>query len=199
MTDSASMTASVPKTVAVLDACVLYPPSLRDLLMWLATVLIYEPRLSEEIHAEWTRNVLSDNSAVTPAQLDRTRQLMNQATPNCLVSGYERRLSSLSLPDEGDRHVLAAAIEAGASVIVTYNLSDFPNSVLRGYGIQALHPDMFLSALFDHDAELFLHGVQAHRASLKNPPKTAQDYLAALRITGLQRLALRLEAFLLMI
>lgn len=198
MPDAALTMASAP-TVAVLDACVLYPPSLRDLLMWLATVLIYEPRLSEEIHAEWTRNVLSDNSAVTPAQLDRTRQLMNQATPNCLVSGYERRISSLSLPDEGDRHVLAAAIEAGASVIVTYNLSDFPNSVLRGYGIQALHPDMFLSALFDHDAELFLRGVQAHRASLKNPPKTAQDYLATLRITGLQRLALRLEAFLWMI
>ena len=68
-----------------------------------------------------------------------------------------------------------------------------------GYGIQALHPDVFLSALFDQDAELFLRGVQAHRASLKNPPKTAQDYLATLRITGLKRLALRLEAFLGMI
>ena len=167
--------------------------------MWLAAVLIYEPRLTEEIHAEWIRNVLSDNSAVTPAQLDRTRRLMNQAAPNCLVSGYERHISSLNLPDESDRHVLAAAIEAGASVIVTYNLSDFPNAILRGYGIQALHPDVFLSALFDQDAALFLRGVQAHRASLQNPPKTAQDYLATLRKTGLKRLALRLEAFLLMI
>lgn len=198
MPNSASEVASAP-TVAVLDACVLYPPSLRDLLMRLATVLIYEPRLTEEIHAEWTRNVLSDNSAVTPAQLDRTRRLINQVALNCLVSGYEGRILSLSLPDEGDRHVLAAAIEAGASVIVTYNLSDFPNSVLSGYGIQALHPDVFLSALFDQEAELFLRGVQAHRASLKNPPKTAQEYLATLRVTGLKRLALRLEAVLLLI
>ena len=190
------MIVAAPKNVAVLDANVLYPPSLRDLLMWLASVRIYAPRLTEEIHTEWIRNVLADNPEVTPAQLDRTRRLMNHVTPNCVVSGYEARIPTLSLPDEGDRHVLAAAIEAEASVIVTYNLSDFPNGILRGYGIQALHPDVFLSALFDDDAELFLRGVQAHRASLKNPPKTAQDYLATLRITGLQRLALRLEAFL---
>ncbi len=193
------MIVAAPRNVAVLDANVLYPPSLRDLLMWLASVRIYAPRLTEEIHTEWIRNVLADNPEVTPAQLDRTRCLMNQVTPNCVVSGYEARLPTLSLPDEGDRHVLAAAIEAGASVIVTYNLSDFPDSVLRGYGIQALHPDVFLSALFDQEAALFLRGVQAHRASLKNPPKTAQDYLTTLRITGLKRLALRLEAFLLML
>ncbi len=198
MPDFASRAVSAP-TVAVLDACVLYPPSLRDLLMWLATVLIYEPRLSEEIHAEWIRHVLSDNSNITPTQLNRTRRLMNQAAPNCLVSGYERHISSLHLPDEGDRHVLAAAIEAEASVIVTYNLSDFPNAALRDYGIQALHPDVFLSTLFDQESALFLRGVQAHRASLKNPPKTAQEYLATLRVTGLKRLALRLEAFLSMI
>ena len=195
---SAPTMTSAP-TVAVLDACVLYPPSLRDLLMWLASVLIYEPRVTEEIHAEWIRNVLSDNSAVTPAQLDRTRRLMNQAAPNCLVSGCEARIPALSLPDEGDRHVLAAAIESGASVIVTYNLSDFPNSVLSGYGMEALHPDVFLLALFDQDAALFLRGVQAHRASLKKPPKTAQEYLATLRIIGLKGLALRLEAFPLLI
>lgn len=192
MTDSASMTASVPKTVAVLDACVLYPPSLRDLLIWLATVLIYEPRLTEEIHAEWIRNVLADIPAVTPAQLDRTRRLMNRAAPDCLVSGYEAHLPSLSLPDEGDRYVLAAAIEAGASVIVTYNLSDFPAATLRAYGVRALHPDVFLTALFDDEPALFLQAVRTHRASLHNPPKTADAYLDTLRANRLTQLALRL-------
>ena len=193
------MTAAEPKTVAVLDACVLYPPSLRDLLMWLATIRAYEARWTEEIHTEWTRNVLADRPDVTPVQLDRTRSLMSVAVPKGLVSGYETHIPALSLPDEGDRHVLAAAIEAQASVIVTYNLSDFPNSVLRSHGIQALHPDVFLLALFDQEATLFLRGVQAHRASLKHPPKTAQEYLATLRVTGLKRLALRLEAFPLLI
>ena len=81
------MTDASPKIVAILDACVLYPPSLRDLLMWLATVRVYEARWTEEIHAEWTRNVLADHPDVTQAQLDRTRRLMSVAVPKGLVSG----------------------------------------------------------------------------------------------------------------
>lgn len=190
------MTAAVPKTIAVLDACILYPPSLRDLLMWLASTRVYAPRLTEEIHAEWIRNVLADNPEVTPAQLDRTRRLMNQVTPECLVSGYETHIPVLSLPDANDRHVLAAAVEASATVIVTFNLSDFPAAILKAYGVEPLHPDVFLSALFDDAPALFLQAVQTHRASLHNPPKTAADYIQTLRATGLKRLALRVESHL---
>lgn len=188
------MTAAAPKIVAVLDACVLYPPSLRDLLMWLATVRAYEPRWTEDIHAEWTRNMLADRSDVTPAQLDRTRRLMSVAVPKGLVSGYEARIPILSLPDANDRHVLAAAIEAGAVVIVTFNLSDFPAATLEAYGIEPLHPDIFLSALFDDNPALFLRAVQEHRASLHNPPKTAADYIQTLRANSLKQLAGRVEA-----
>ena len=190
------MTDATPKIVAVLDACVLYPPSLRDLLMWLATVGVYEARWTEEIHAEWTRNVLADHPDVTQAQLDRTRRLMSVAVPKGLISGYEAHIPALSLPDANDRHVLAAAIEASATVIVTFNLSDFPAATLEAYGIEPLHPDVFLSALFDGETALFLQGVQQHRASLHNPPKTAADYVQTLRATGLRRLALRVEAHL---
>jgi len=49
------MTAAEPKTIAVLDACVLYPPSLRDLLMRAAVAGAYAPRWTEQIHGEWTR------------------------------------------------------------------------------------------------------------------------------------------------
>lgn len=87
------MTVVVPRIVAVLDACVLYPPSLRDLLMRVAVVGAYEPRWTEEIHDEWIRNVLADNPQTTSAQLERTRRLMNQAITNGLVSGYEPRIS----------------------------------------------------------------------------------------------------------
>src|SRR5882724_3796908 len=104
--------------VAVLDACVLYPPSLRDLFMWLATAIVYQPRWTEDIHVEWIRNVLKDNPEITPAQLERTRRLMDKVNDECLVSDYEKHISSLTLPDPDDRHVLAAAIEAKASVIV---------------------------------------------------------------------------------
>jgi len=180
--------------IAVLDACVLYPPALRDLLMWLAVVMAYEPRWTEEIHAEWMHNVLEDRPDVTPAQLERTRRLMDQINPKCLVNGYERHLSALTLPDEDDRHVLAAAIEAGASVIVTFNLSDFPKQALTPYSVRALAPDVFLETLFTQNQARFLRGIRQHRTSLKNPPKTVEEYLSGLKAQGLTRLAQRLEA-----
>ncbi len=155
------MTVAVPKTVAVLDACILYPPSLRDLLMWLAATHVYAPRWTEEIHAEWIRNVLADNPNVTSAQLDCTRRLMNQTIPDSVVSGYEARIPALSLPDANDRHVLATAIEARAPLIVTFNLSDFPNAVLRTYGVQAVHPHDFLSGLFDGSGSKSVVGFSA--------------------------------------
>jgi predicted nucleic acid-binding protein len=179
--------------VSVLDACVLYPPALRDLFMWLATAIVYQPRWTADIHAEWIRNVLADNPQITAAQLERTRELMDAINEECLVTGYEKHLSSLTLPDPDDRHVLAAAIEAKASVIVTFNLSDFPASALKPYGVRALHPDRYLAALFEDAPELFLLGVRDHRASLKRPPKTVDEYLETLKTNGLRQLALRLE------
>ena len=187
------MTEADQKIVAVLDACILYPPSLRDLLMRVAVVGAYEARWTEEIHTEWTRNVLADRPDVTPVQLNRTCRMMNQSVPHGLVSGYQALVPTLSLPDANDRHVLAAAIQAGATAIVTFNLSDFPAATLAAYGIEPLHPDVFLSALFDGGTALFLQAVQMHRASLHNPPKTAGEYLQTLRATGLRRLASRVE------
>ena len=134
---------------AVLDACILYPAALRDLLMWLASFGVFEPRWTEEIHAEWMRNVLADRPQLTVARLEQTRRLMDQVDPGSLVSGYERHMAALGLPDPNDRHVLAAAIEARAPLIVSFNLSDFPAATLRAFGIKAAHPDHFLSALFD--------------------------------------------------
>lgn len=131
---------------------------------------------------------------MTRAQLERTRRLMNQVVRGCLVSGYEDRIAALSLPDAGDRHVLAAAIEAKAAVIVTFNLTDFPAAALQMLGVEPLHPDSFLSALFDDDSPLFLRAVQAHRNSLRHPPKTMQQYIQTLRALGLQRLAARIAA-----
>ena len=178
--------------IAVLDACVLYPPSLRDMLMWLASSRVYAPRFTEEIHAEWTRNVLADSREAKPAQIDRTRRLMNQVVPKCLVSGYESRIPNLSLPDADDRHVLAAAIEAGASLVVTYNLADFPAPTLALFGVQPIHPDAFLISLFDRKQTLFLSAVRNHRASLHNPPKDAAGYIQTLKANRLTELALRL-------
>ena len=182
--------------IALLDANVLYPPALRDLLMWLAVVLAYEPRWTEEIHAEWMRNVLKNRPDVTPAQLARTRRLMDQVNPKCLVSGYEALVPTLTLPDEDDRHVLAAALHAGADVIVTFNLRHFPKKTLAPLGVRPLAPDAFLETLFAQNQARFLRGLRQHRASLHIPPKTVEEYLSALSAQGLTKIAARLEAHL---
>lgn len=119
---------------------------------------------------------------------------MNQVAPMCLVTGYEEHIPTVSLPDAKDRHVLAAAIGAHADVIVTFNLSDFPMTILQAYGIQPAHPDFFLCVLFDDAPELFLSSAQRHRASLRNPPKDGEAYLQTLRANRLTELAFRLSA-----
>ncbi len=121
----------------VYDACVLYPAPLRDFLMHLALSDLYRARWSDLIHDEWTRNVQADRPDLTPEQLARTRQLMNAHVRDCLVTGFEHLIPSITLPDPDDRHVVAAAIHSGASLIVTYNLKDFSAEVLEPYNLEA--------------------------------------------------------------
>src|SRR5438270_8631436 len=134
---------------AIYDANILYPAPLRDLFIRLAQAGLVQARWTEQIHDEWVRNVLKNNAQLSADRLARTRTLMNEAVRDCLVTGYEDLIASLSLPDPDDRHVLAAAIRAGAAVIVTYNLKDFPAETLARFDIEAQHPDDFLVSLLD--------------------------------------------------
>ncbi|MDH0759327.1 PIN domain-containing protein [Pseudomonas juntendi] len=187
-----------PFTV-IYDACVLYPAPLRDLLMHLALTGAYRARWSVQIHDEWTRNVLKNRSDLTKYQLDRTVVAMNRAVPDCLVNDYEPLMQGLDLPDEDDRHVLAAAIKCGASVIVTYNLKDFPAEILKRFEIEALHPDVFLADIWDLDQAAVLEAVQKQRASLKNPRYTARELLDTLLKQRLPEIVKHLSGYELLI
>lgn len=169
----------------VYDACVLYPAPLRDLLMHLALSDLYRARWSDMIHDEWTRNVLASRPDLTQDQLDRTRQLMDSHVRDSLVAGFEDLISAINLPDPDDRHVAAAAIHSGASLIVTFNLKDFPQAALKPYNLAAQHPDDFIVDLLDLHTAGVLEALANHRRSLKNPPKTADEYLDTLLVQGL--------------
>lgn len=162
---------------AVLDACVLYPAPLRDLLLRLATGGLFDARWTDQIHEEWTRNVLKDRPDLRAEQLQRTRELMDANVAGSLITGYQSLIEGIVLPDPDDRHVLAAAIRAGAGVIVTKNLKDFPEAVLKPFGIEAQHPDDFVAHLIDLDAVRVVGAVRRHRAALKRPPVSADDFL----------------------
>lgn len=169
----------------VYDACVLYPAPLRDLLMHLALTDLYRAKWTEAIHEEWMRNVLASRQDLTRTQLERTRDLMNRSVRDCLVEGYDYLIPTLQLPDVDDRHVLAAAIRSQSSVILTFNLKDFPAEELDKYDVEALHPDEFISDLIDLNPARVLEAVARHRQSLKNPPKTPREYLDGLLKQGL--------------
>jgi len=93
---------------AVYDACVLYPAPLRDLLVRLGLSGRFRARWSAQIHDEWQRNLLRNRPDLTAMQIERTSGLMDRAIPDALVCGHEHLVAGLDLPDQDDRHVLAA-------------------------------------------------------------------------------------------
>lgn len=183
--------------IAVLDACVLYPAPLRDLLMHLAVFDLFQPRWTAEIHEEWIEALLVSRPDLNRRQLNRTRDLMNaNVRGDCLVTGYEPLIDTLSLPDANDRHVLAAAIHSASTHIVMFNLSDFPPPATQPYGITAIHPDEFTLALLQRDADGFCQAVARLRSTLKNPAKSVAELLTTFNSQRLHKTVQTLQPFL---
>lgn len=91
----------------------------------------------------------------------------------------------MRLPDPDDRHVLAAAIRAGAQTIVTFNVRDFPAHILHAYEVEAIHPDDFTRDLLDLSPAAVVNAVREQSEGLKDPPRTLSDVLDTLRENGL--------------
>jgi predicted nucleic acid-binding protein len=170
--------------VALFDANVLYPAPLRDLLIRLARTGLFRARWSEKINDEWITALLRTRPELAD-RLARTRLLLNRAIDDCLIEGYETLIPALSLPDPDDHHVLAAAIVGGVDVIVTQNLRDFPAAALAPFRIDAQHPDTFIRHVLDLDEAVALSAVREARGALKDPPKTAEEFLDTLAQQGL--------------
>ena len=179
----------------LLDACVLYPAPLRVFLIELAAARLLRAKWTLRIHDERIRNVLKQRPDLTRSQLERTRDLMNQAVLDCLVEDYEELIEGLQLPDPDDRHVLAAAIASASDAIVTFNLKDFPVGTLHRYNIELQHPDDFLHYQFGLNHAGVVIAAKNCRARLRNPPKTAADYLAILEAQGLPKTVAELSEY----
>jgi hypothetical protein len=171
--------------VVVYDACVLHPAPLRDLLVRIANTGVVRARWSERILDECFGSILKRRPDLAPAALARTRALMCDAVTDCLVERYEHLEAALDLPDPDDRHVLAAAIRAGAQAIVTFNLSDFPDHVLARYDVQAKHPDEFVIDSLDLAPVVVTQCVIQQAATCRNPPVNVSELLDTLRNAGL--------------
>lgn len=159
----------MPFTV-LYDSNVLYPSTLRDVLIRVAMAGLVQAKWTDEILDETFGHLKTNRPDLDPAALDRTRDLMNAAMRDVLVTGYEPLIAALELPDPDDRHVLAAAIRAKAQVIVTANLRDFPEEVLSGWDVEAKHPDDFLLDQFYIDA-LSMHRIVQDIADAWHDPE----------------------------
>ncbi|MDZ7905978.1 MAG: PIN domain-containing protein [Cypionkella sp.] len=137
---------------AVLDACVLYPPVLRGLLLGADCAGLFQAQWSDRILEEWLRATRKLGAqAEAEARLDAA--LIARAHPRAHLPAASHIEARLVLPDENDRHVLAVAIAGSADAIITLNAADFPRGVLATEGLARRDPDGFLWELHSHNPQ----------------------------------------------
>ena len=172
----------------LLDTNVLFGGYLCDTILRLAEAELFRPLWSEGVLEELTRNLIL--RGLRRDQVDRRVGQMRRAFPDAMVEGYEPLIAAMTC-DPKDRHVLAAAVRAGAEVLVTFNLVDFPESSTAPYDITAVHPDDFLLDQLDLFPALTLAALHAQSAAYANPIRAVEDVLDQLAKGGVPRFALQ--------
>lgn len=171
---------SQPSDIAVLDACVLFPAALRDALLIAAEYHLFEPLWSDDILEEVERNLVGKRKT-TAAQAQRLTNIMRGAFPAATI---ERQLYAALIDhmanDPKDRHVVAAAIAGGASVIVTFNLTDFPLPSLTPYNLRVETPDTFFLAFHARNPDMLKQIFHYQASLMRRPPKTYEELLETL-------------------
>lgn len=147
----------------LLDACVLYPTVMREMLIGAARKGLYEPQWSPRILEEWARAA----AKLGPGQETVARgeiALLEAAWPKASVTPRDGDLARLYLPDRDDVHVLAAAIAGSSDVLLTLNIKDFPRHILAEEGLEREGPDLFLIDLYARDPEALIEVAEAVKA-----------------------------------
>lgn len=169
---------------AMLDACVLVPVTLADTLLRIAENNLYRPLWSSAILDEMTRAISEIHTDLSAEAASRRAEIMDRAFVDASVSGWEKLVAGISLPDDGDRHVVAAAIVGRADVIVTSNLKDFPADSLAPYGIEAQSPETFLLHQLDLAPSLVMQALSRQAQELQHPPAALDEVLDRLNKCG---------------
>lgn len=172
---------------ALLDTCVLFPMHLRDSLLRLAIADLYRPLWSPHILRELQGALVREGSA-SPDQAGRTIGLMREHFPEAEVLGYEPLIPAMAC-HEKDRHVLAAAVKAGAGPLVTDNVSDFPATSALPHGVEVLTADEFLLELLDASPVTVITTLRRQADGYKREPKTLDGLLATLSRSGMRGFA----------
>lgn len=167
----------------VLDTNVIYPIDIRDLLFWFASYDLFTPKWSKQIFIEW--EIVMKRKGISEEEIEKRLNKALRAFPDALVDNYEPLVNSLELPDEKDRHVLAAAIKTNANIIITNNLRDFPEAYLASFGLTAKTADDFITDTIDLNNELALEAFRALVLNRTNPNLDEFEILDRFRRNGL--------------
>ncbi|MEY4696362.1 MAG: hypothetical protein RIT14_790 [Pseudomonadota bacterium] len=173
---------------AVLDACVLFPPVLRDILLGVAARGLFQPRWSDRILEEWARATAKLGPAAE-AEARGQVALVRAAFPGATLPPAPGVEARLMLPDANDLHVLAVAISGHADAIITFNAQDFPRHVLAAEGLDRRDPDGFLWELWSHHPQAVDAVLAEVHARAERMAGTGVSLKALLKRAGLPRLA----------
>lgn len=173
---------------AVLDACVLYPTVLREILIGVAKAGLFTPLWSDRILEEWARATRK----IGPGAEGQARSevaLLTAAFPKALIAPQPGLEARLHLPDDNDIHVLAVAIAGSADAIITFNARDFPRHVLAGEGLARRDPDGFLWEIWSHHPDTVNAVITAVHATAERLSGQSLAQRPFLKKAGLPRLA----------
>lgn len=182
------MTEVADRFVVLLDANVLYPFRIRDVLLRFSEAGLFRARWSAQILEEWVEHLLNAKPHLADS-INSQLIAIKRTFPEALVTGYEPLIENLQLPDEDDRHVLAAAIQCGAQHIITENLKDFPADALEKFDISVISVDSFLSSTFELYPREAMAALRMMREDYNNPAMKKSEFLLDLTGHGLVKTA----------
>lgn len=166
--------------IVLLDACVLIPMPLADTLLRLAAWPgLYLPKWSDRKMIEVSR-ILQEDFGLSAEQAMYRESEIRRHFPEAWVDGYEELIPSLTNHPK-DRHVLAAAVRAGAKAILSYNAKDFPLSSVAPYSIDIQGPSAFLGRLYDRAPKVVVQTLESQAAAVD---QTLPYLLSRLRINA---------------
>ena len=171
----------------LLDACVLYPTVMREVLIGVAARGLFSPLWSARILEEWARAA----ARLGEGQEEIARgeiALLRANWPKAEVNFTPELEDDLHLPDPDDTHVLAAAIAGQADVLLTMNRKDFPTRTLSAHGIIRRDPDGLLRELFQENQTVVANVAEAVRLKAEQLSGEEQDMRRLMKKARLPRL-----------
>lgn len=179
--------------VVIYDACVLFPRTMRDILTRVAAAGVVRAQWTEHIHSELRSKLVAKYPDMAEGeQIDKLIAFLTQTVPDCLVQGYEDLIDCITLDDPNDRHVAAAAIVAGAQMIVTRDRRGFPEEFLQRHQMCLKDPDDFVADLIDLPrAGSLMHQIVTEMA--EDSDQTVADVIGKLRKNKMALTAAKLD------